>query len=85
MGRAVTVSILVAIGISIATVGVFLERSKLTHVLSMMAMHVGDNRNFLSPTSSLSIKKSFRAWDRPLSFLLDRVLYIVSNFFNLKS
>ena len=79
MGRAVTVSILVAIGISIATVGVFLERSKLTHV-SMMAMHVGDNRNFLSPTSSLSIKKSFRAWDRPLSSLLGRLLISFQTF-----
>ena len=42
MGRAVTISILVAIGISVATVGVFLERSKLMHILSMM--NFGDTR-----------------------------------------
>ena len=32
MGRAITIAILVAVGISIATVGVIIERSKLTYI-----------------------------------------------------
>ena len=74
MGRAVAVSILVAIGISIATVGVILERSKLTHELSMMAM---TKKYDCHQRPLYQFRISFRVWDRPLSFLLDRLLYIV--------